>query len=569
MQAAGPGPAVVHEALNRILASPRFGSSESLRRLLRYTVERTLAGSGADLKEYSIGLEALGRPPSFDPREDNIVRVQARKLRQRLTEYYNSDGVKDKCRIVFQPGSYVPSFHMVNAARPCRTVAVLPFMNLTPDEDAGYFCDGLTEELIDLLSRTHGVRVIARTSTFQFKGVQFDVREIGKQLGADLLIEGGVRGRGPKYITTVRMLSAADGCEIWAERYDRAVTDVLALETEIAHSVASVLSSDPPPAVSAMDTDALTLYLQARYAWNQRTEPGFRRALELYTAATRRDTGAAKAWTGIAECHVLMNMHGLCLPKLCMPQARDAVLRALEINPRMAAAHSALGAVEAMFDWQYDTACGHWQDALAIDPDYATAHHWFGLMGLVTTGRLNEALRELEKAQRLDPLSAPIANDAGFILYWMRRYDQAREQCRRTLGLNRRFYRAYLLEARVLAAQGRYAEAVRSCQAAEEAGVNSFRPFLLGTLGYAYALLGDLAAARQIIHELLDMDDRCVTAHERALIHTGLGEWTLGEDALHAAAAERTGWIAWLKFEPLFDALRARHPTGAVAETLG
>jgi serine/threonine-protein kinase len=228
---------------------------------LRYSIEKTLGGLEAELKEYTIGVEALGRAPSFDPREDNIVRVQARKLRQRLDDYYSSNGLTEKCRIVFQPGSYIPRFTLVeHPARSRSTVAVLPFMNLTADDDAGYFCDGLAEELIDLLSRTKGVRVVSRTSSFQFKGTQVDIREIGKRLGADLLIEGAVRGGRPRYIATVRLLSSKDGCQLWAERYDRMLTDIVALETEIANSIASVLSSEPPPA-APWSTSRRLLYI--------------------------------------------------------------------------------------------------------------------------------------------------------------------------------------------------------------------------------------------------------------------------------------------------------------------
>jgi len=560
MRAASPAPELILEALGRVLASGRFAPSESIRNLLRYTVEKALAGLGSELKEYSIAVEALGRPPGFDPKQDNIVRVQARKLRQRLTDYYDSEGRHERIRIEFQPGSYAPSFHFAGApaAAPSRTIGVLPFMNLTADDEAGFFCDGLAEELIDLLSRTKGLRVIARTSSFQFKGVPIDVREIGKRLGADLLIEGAVRGGRPKYVTTVRLLAVSDGCQLWAERYERTLSDVITLESEIANSVASVLSSGPPPAAALTDTEAMTLFLQARYAWNQRTETGFRRALELYGEAARRDAGAAKAWTGIAECHILMNLHGLALPEACMPQAREAADRALEIDPGLASAHSALAAVQAVYEREYDTARGHWQTALAADPDDATIHHWYSMFGLFPMGRVDEGLREIEEARRLDPFSAPIANDVGFALYWTRHLAEAREQCLRTIGLNRRFFRAYLLQARILVAEGLYREALEVCRTAEEIGVTSFRPYLLGTVGYAHAALGEISAARHVLEELAGMEERCVTAHERALIHAGLGEWEESRSALAAAVAQRTGWAGWLKLDPLFDGLRAR-----------
>jgi tetratricopeptide (TPR) repeat protein len=174
-------------------------------------------------------------------------------------------------------------------------------------------------------------------------------------------------------------------------------------------------------------------------------------------------------------------------------------------------------------------------------------------------GHLDAAEREIKEAQRLDPLSAPIANDVGFLFYWTRRFGEAREQCEHALRLNRRFYRAHLLEARILAAQGHYSEAVQICQLAAESGGTAFRPYLLGTLGYAYAALGDEAAARRILQELVAMEARCVTAHERALIHAGFSEWEQSNLALEAALELRTGWAGWLKFEPLFDGLRAQH----------
>jgi serine/threonine-protein kinase len=557
-----PAAETVREQLEHILASPRFRLSESLCRLLRYTVEAALAGKGDSLKEYTLGVEALGRPESFDPRLDTIVRVQARKLRERLAAYYAAEGSGESYRIVYRPGSYLPAFanaHEAVAKSP-RTVAVLPLMNLTADNAAGYFCDGLAEELIDLLARTEGLRVVARTSSFQFKGAQTDVRDIGQRLGADLLIEGAVRSAGDRYRITIRLLSTADGCEIWASRYDRTSRDVLELETEIAASIASALSSGTPPAVSATDAEGAMLYLQARHAWNQRTEIGFRRALELYTAATGRDPGAAKAWSGIAECHVLMNMHGLELPHECMPKAREAALKAVAIDPGLASAWSALAAVAALYDRRFESAEEHWRKALKLDPAYATAHHWYACFGLMAMQRMDQALEEIREAERLDPLSAPISDDVGFVLYRSRRFDDAIEQCRKTIAVHPGFYRTQILLARAYAAQGRYAESVITClRAREQSDGVSFLPFLLGTLGFAYASGGNPEAAREVLGELRRLEARCaVTAHERALVATALGDWDAAMRELEAAYEQRTGWVVWAPAEPLFDALRTR-----------
>jgi serine/threonine-protein kinase len=557
-----PSAGTVREQLELILASSGFRASESLRRLLRYTVEAALAGRGDSLKEYTLGVEALGRAESFDPRQDTIVRVQARKLRERLAAYYAAEGSGEPYRIVYRPGSYLPAFTAAHeaAAKSPRTVAVLPLMNLTTDNAAGYFCDGLAEELIDLLARTEGLRVVARTSSFRFKGVQADVREIGRRLGADLLIEGAVRNAGDRYRITIRLLSTADGCEIWASRYDRKSHDVLELEAEIAASIASSLSSGTPPAVSATDAEGAMLYLQARHAWNQRSETGFRRALELYTATTARDPGAAKAWSGIAECHVLMNMHGLSLPHVCMPMARQAALKALAIDPGLASAWSALAAVNALYDRQFESAEEHWRKALESDPALATAHHWYACLGLIPMQRMNQALDEIREAERLDPLSAPIANDIVFVLYWNRRFDDAIEQCRKNIALNPGFLRDYILLARVYAAQGKYRESVDTClKVREQLDGVSFLAHLLGTLGFAYASSGNPEAAQEVLGELRRLEARgAVTAHERAVVATALGDWDAAIRDLETAHEQRTGFAVFVPVEPLFDALRAR-----------
>jgi TolB-like protein/Tfp pilus assembly protein PilF len=562
MSDGAPAAETVREHLGRVLSSSSFRASESLRRLLRYTVEAALDGRGDSLKEYTLGVEALGRPASFDPHQDTIVRVQARKLRERLAAHYAAEGSGESYRLVYRPGSYLPTFAAAHeaVAKSQRTVAVLPLLNLTADNTAGYFCDGLAEELIDLLARTEGLRVVARTSSFRFKGVQADVRDIGRQLGADLLIEGAVRNAGDRYRITIRLLSTADGCEIWASRYDRTSRDVLALEAEIAASIASSLSSGTPPAVSATDAEGAMLYLQARYAWNQRTETGFRRALELYTATTGRDPGAAKAWSGIAECHVLMNMHGLALPHVCMPRAREAALTAVAIDPGLASAWSALAAVTALYDRKFDTAEEHWRKALESDPAYATARHWYALFGLLPMQKMGQAFDEIREAERLDPLSAPIANDVGFVLYWSRRLDDAVEQCRKTIALHPGFYRASVLLARVYAAQGRYRESLDTgLKVREQIEGVSFLPHLLGTLGFAYASSGNPQAAHEALGELRRLEDRCaVTAHERAVVATALGDWDTAIRELEAAYEQRTGWAVLVPVEPLFDALRAR-----------
>ncbi len=554
-------PGSVREHLDRILASGRFNASESLRRLLRYTVEAALAGKGEELKEYTIGVEALGRPESFDPRRDNIVRVQARKLRERLTAYYAGEGKGESCRIVYRTGSYAPAF--TTARQPSsapRTVAVLPFMNLTAEESAGFFCDGLAEELIDLLARCNGLRVVGRTSSFQFKGAPMDAREVGQRLGADLLIEGAVRGAADRYRITARLLSTADGCEMWAEKYDAAPRDVLELETQIATDVASVLSSGAPPPGSVTDSTAIALYLRARYAWNQRTEAGFREALELYRAVIEHDPRAAKAWAGIAECHGTMTMHGLEPLTAAIPTIREAASAALAIDPGLALAVVMLAAAAAV-ERRFDAADELFHRALALDPANATVHHLYAAACLLPQQRFDEALQHVQEAARLDPLSAPIANDIGYVLYFGRRLEEAVDQCRRTIALHPGFYRTYALLGRAHAACGQYTESVEACLQARRlmGGGASFLPDVLGTLGFVYATTGDSAAAREVLEELRRLEQRAAaTAYERALVDTGLGQWEAAMAELRTAVVRGSARAIFMHIEPLLDSLRNR-----------
>jgi serine/threonine-protein kinase len=255
-----------------------------------------------------------------------------------------------------------------------------------------------------------------------------------------------------------------------------------------------------------------------------------------------------------------MNMHGLALPHVCMPKAREAALTAVAVDPGLASAWSALAAVTALYDHRFESAEEHWRKALESDPAYATAHHWFAVFGLLPMQRTDQALDEIREAERLDPLSAPIANDVGFVLYWSRRFEDAIEQCRKTMALHPGFYRGYILLARAYAAQGRYREAVDTgLKVREQLDGVSFLPHLLGTLGFAYASSGNAEAAQEVLGELRRLETRCaVTAHERAVVATALGDWDTAIRELETAYQQRTGWAVWVPLEPLFDALRTR-----------
>ena len=565
----------VRAELARILESSLFASSTALSQLLRFTVEKTLAREADFLKEYCIATEVFHRKASFDPEADSIVRVQARKLRKRLLAYYEGPGRLDPVRIECTPGSYVPRFvEPAPAPPPDRSgepripIAVLPFLNLSPALESAYFCDGLTEELIYALSRNPSLRVVARSSSFQFKGSSQDVRLIGRKLGAEYVVEGSVRSSDRGLRVTAELVNVADGFQVWSQRFDRTLSDVFRIQEEIAHSIAGALCSSIPrsragaPAVRpAPDLAAYDLYLKGRYHWNQRTEEGFARAVQYYEQAILKDPAFAKAYAGLAETYVLMMMHNLAAPLVLMPKARTAALAALSIEPELASAHSSLAAVRMLLDRDPQAAESEWRHALRLDPDYATLWHWYGIFCLAPQGRAGEALDALRRAEALDPFSVPIANDVGFVLYYARRLDEAIAQCRKALSLNPYFYRAILVMGRALAAQARCAAAVEHCLSARAfMPGKAFLCQLLGTLGFSYAAMHSKESALAVLEELQALAaTHFASPFEIAIIQAALGAHDEALDSLEQALEQRSGWAVMLPVEPLLDPVR-NHP---------
>jgi tetratricopeptide (TPR) repeat protein len=334
---------------------------------------------------------------------------------------------------------------------------------------------------------------------------------------------------------------------------------VLSVQEEVAAAIASALRTQAAPRAAPPDLEAHTLYLKGRYCWNQRTEAGFRQALDFFGAAVARDAAMARAHAGIAETHLLMMMHGIAEPLTVIPLAREAALEALANDQNLAAARSALAALY-LLEQDVAAADTEWRRALRSDPAYATAHHWYAVFGLVTQRRFDEAIDVIREAERLDPLSLPIACDAAFVLYWSRRYDEAIEQGRKALLLNPSFYRALIVLGRSYAATGQYSRAIEACVRARGlCDGGAFLAQLLGTLGFSHAAAGNVERARRVLDELRSIaPTNSVAEYEMGIVHTALGEWTEAGACIDAARARRTGWIAWLGIEPLYDRVNDR-----------
>lgn len=582
-----PQPAVLGQ-LERVLASPQLSHSDRLTRLLRFVVSETLAGRAGELKETRLGLAVLERPVgTYDPAIDPIVRVQMGRLRKRLADYYQNQGAADPLLIEVPRGRYAPRFTWRSPGRasgapdadsPVERLAVLPFVDMSGDPENAYFGDGLTEELINALARERRVQVVARTSTFQFKGVARDVRDIGRQLGVGRVLEGSVRRSGNRVRVTAQLVDVADGCHLWSERYERELTEIFAIQDEVVASIQDALrarlagegrgGARPDRSVRV---DAYQHCLQGRYHWNRRSEGGLRAGLEHFREAVRLEPGYARAHSGLADCHLMLGMSAAEAPERCMPEALAAATRALELDEGLAEAQGSLAAVRSCYLWDWSGADAAYRRALSLDAGYATAHHWYGLFRLAPAGRLAEACEELERAIELDPLSKPILADRALLSCFGGEHAAASDQARKALDLDPHFHRPYWFLGLCLTELGEHPEAVAALRRGLElCEGRAFRARLLGALGHAHARAGDGDRAREVLGELRSLGDAAYApSFELAQVHAGLGDASSALISLERAVEARGSFAIFLGVWPAFEPLRSEPRFQALLSQLG
>jgi TolB-like protein/Tfp pilus assembly protein PilF len=456
---------------------------------------------------------------------------------------------------------------------PKATVAVLPFSDMSAQKDQDYLCDGIAEEIIGALGRATGLRVVARSSAFQFKGGAHDVREVGRKLGATAVLEGSVRKAGNRIRIGVQLANVEGGVQIWSERYDRELEDVLAMQDEIAVNVAEALQARLAPAaanptpVQTSDLNAYTHYLKARYYWNRRTEADLDQSLHYFREALRRDPSYARAHAGLADALVTLAVYGAKAPADVVPGARASVKRALELDPTLASAHACLGCIESLHDWSWTSAAREFRHAISLGPEEGTAHQAFATNYLVPLGRFDEAASELQIAMALDPLSLAVSSTLGVTLFYAGRYDEAERALLDTLRLDDRFSFAHLFLGHVRAAQARYPEAIGSVERALQLGGRV--PEALGALGYALAASGVVEGARGVLEELTSLSQRRYASPTSfAQIHIGLGDRAAALDAIARAAELRAFDLPWLLLRPQFAPLRSEPGFDAIVTAM-
>lgn len=442
--------------------------------------------------------------------------------------------------------------------RPTAAIAVLPFVDLSPERDQEYFCHGLAEELINALTQIRDLRVIARASSFLFPDARHDVREIGRALGVERVVEGSVRKAGDRLRVTVQLVSAADGHHLWSERYDRDAGDVFAVQDEITAALLEQLTpevwEEPPRPRSKVDLEAYHLHLKARHHWNRRSPTELEASAELFEQAIARDPGFALAYAGLADAFVLLGFYSVLAPHEAFPKALTAASQALEIDADLAEAHASLAFSSLLYQWDFAGAEASFRRALELNPGYATAHHWLAeFLGLM--GRDQEALEQARIARDLDPLSPVIHTLFGWIHYYGRRYGEAIAALERTLEVEADFPPAEFWLGLARLEHGRLAAAA---EALESAVAHSRRStMMLAALGRLRARAGDAAAARALLAELeAAADSRYVPPYYCAAIRAGLGEVDAAFECLDRAYEARDNWLVFLGVDPLWDEVR-------------
>jgi len=445
---------------------------------------------------------------------------------------------------------------------PAKSIAVLPFENLSGNPENAYFTDGIQEEILMRLAKIADLKVVSRTSTVRYKRSPGSLREIAMQLGVTNVLEGSVQRTADRVHVNVQLIKAASDTHLWAEAYDRKLTDIFAVESEIAKTIADTLQAkltgSEKHAIAARpteNTEAHQLYLKGRFFWNKRTGNDLKKSIDYFNQAIAADPKYALAYAGVAEAYAVLPTYAGGTPQECYPKAEAAAKRALALDETVAEAHNALGEVFLFYDFDFARSIREFQRAIELKPNYASAHQWYGNDLLVPLGRFDEAIAEVKRALELDPLSLIINEDLGNTYYSARRYDEAIEQLTKTLELDSSFYYAHWSLGVAFEAKGTLDAAIEEYQKARALNDD---PFVLALLGHAYASSGNEAEALKILDQLKELSkQRYVTAYNFAIVYLGLGDKEEALRWLQKSYQDRAGYdIATIKVDPFLDPLR-------------
>ena len=455
------------------------------------------------------------------------------------------------------------------AAPPTRSIAVLPFAHLSNDVDNEYFCDGLAEELLNGLSRIDGLKVAARTSAFSFKGKHVNVAEIGRTLGVSTVLEGSVRKSGDRVRINATLINAADGYHLWSDQYDREMQDVFSLQDEIRDSVVSALKAEffggdqtPVPDDDApmdalidelrnysRDLESYQLFLRGRFFLNKFNAEDAFTAADLFSKAIEIDPGSAQAYAGLADANIMLTEMGPVPSHEAMPKAREAALKALQLDDSLAEAHTALGMVQQDYDYDFASAEREFKRAIELSPNSPYPRQAYGIL-LTELERHDEAEEQFAKVFEVDPLSVVANWIYSFCLFLARRYDDALDRANRTLELDPNFGVAYLTVAFAFQMKGEYEQSVEAyARCSEVMGSPENAVFARKTIETGWLSFLQAMASRE--RPVMTFSSYIV-----AVFAATLGDKDRAFEELNASYEKRESHIVMMKVDPRFDPVR-------------
>ncbi len=567
--------------LEKVLNSQTFRRSSRISRFLRFLVSRTLDAPAEVPKEYALGIEVFDRASDYDPRLDPIVRVEARRLRAKLEQYYDSEGTLDHLRISMPSRGYKLEFVLneeraepiISLASPVPNAgftAVLPLVSVDQDTKSRHFAEGLTDELAFQLSALAGLKIVARTSTFQFKDRCADVREIGAELGAEYIVEGSLRREGTWARILIQVVHVSSGIRVWSGDYDEKISSVLATQKSLAQRIVTDFTPALQQAVAVPARNpsndirtVFALYQKGRRYLDYRTEQGIRRSIEYFQQAIACDSQSALAYAGLADGYSLAARYDVFPPQESWIKARTAAMDAIRIDSTLAEAHAALAFVQLHHSRDWLSAEREFRAAIQLNPHYAPARRWYGWC-LAASGRADLAIVSFRRALHLDPLSPNANVDLALALYFSRNYRECISQCERTLQLTPGFYRAHQLLGLSYLQTGDYNQALARFQAAIDAAGRNTR--ILALMAHAYAAMGNTNDVTQLCFEVESSTPGKVSAMDSCLLYSAVGDLDRAFEYLERAFSEADGELIWLSVDPIYECLRQDSRFAAFSE---
>ena len=443
---------------------------------------------------------------------------------------------------------------------PAKSIAVLPFDNLSRDPDNAYFAEGVQDEILTRLARVADLKVISRTSTQHFKSTPENLPEIAKKLGVAHILEGTVQKSSDQVRVNVQLINAMTDAHLWADTYDRKLTDIFAVESDIAKTIADTLQAkltgSELTAIAKAPTansEAYELYLKGRFFWNKRTGADLLKSIDYFNQAIAQDPNYALAYAGLADSYLILSFYGAVSPAKSYPQAKAAAEKALELDNALGEPHASLGLLAGL-ECHTDQSIRELERAIQLNPNYATAHHWLGLP-FMSLGQFDRAIAENKRAIELDPLSIISNADLSWVYLNARRYDDAEAQARKTLEMDSGFYLAHYYLGLALQFKGQLGEAIAEFQKAVDSNGD---PYSLAALGQAYARNRQMEKAQELLARLREeANSRYVAPYALALILTSLGEKEQAIGQLEGAYRDgNRNYLFAIKVDPLLDDLR-------------